>query len=317
MIKRKILELYWALKDYNELHDSQINSDFAEDRIAANIIRLTHSIEKGLSIENPRIGFGISKISSILDYSEQYLKLPDPNLTCIQIASDALFQYFDFHDRKDFKSKEYLNLKKRYSDILAQYTSDGSINGGVKLLSLSELDYDIETIKTFFYTRHSIRQFANIKLQVDDIRKAVILAQRAPSACNRQAVRVYLVPAKKYVEDTNSDLEGIGGFTDDVEYFLIITGKLSAYDEFEYKQFVVSAGVFAGYLTLALHAYKIGACVIQRSIRKNDKWDAFRIKNNISKDEQIVLMIGIGSMKEETLVPVSKRYDVDEIFKVL
>lgn len=70
-------------------------------------------------------------------------------------------------------------------------------------------------------------------------------------------------------------------------------------------------------MSLALHAYKIGACVIQRSIRDNEQWDSFRTVNNIPADEQIVVMIGIGAMKDMTTVPVSKRYKVEDIYKTL
>ena len=45
-------------------------------------------------------------------------------------------------------------------------------------------------VENLFNTRHSIRQFGEDKVKIEDIKKAIELAQRAPSACNRQAVRV-------------------------------------------------------------------------------------------------------------------------------
>jgi nitroreductase len=319
MLKKTLIEIYYALKDAKKTYSVLKDEKYYEARLSASIFRLVHSIEKGLSIENPRLGFGTAKISSLVSLIDKYTALKEKNMLCVYAACDALENYFKFHDEQGYSSQEFEKNRKEYNIIMHLRSAEkkDEIFGGVQTFSSSELDFNIMDIETLFGTRHSIRQFANSKVNLEDVKKAIKLAQHAPSACNRQAVRVYAIDSKKYTTDMRTNLEGIGGFTEDVDMFLLITGKLSAYDEFEYKQFVVSAGIFAGYLSLALHAYKIGACLIQRSIRDSKQWQEFREKNNIPGDEQLVVMVGIGVLKEETIVPISKRYHVHDVFRVL
>lgn len=316
MIKKILVELYCSLKDFLFFKNARENKEFKVSVLCADIFRLVHSIEKGLSIENPRLGFGLSKMRQILGWIEELNELGRTDEKCVMAANDAFIEYFKYHDEKKFSSDEYLYIKQRSEKILGLKSHLPKF-GGTLSVNKDELDYDFAQIEKFFKTRHSVRQFSKEKVDLDALKKAIELAQTAPSACNRQAVRVYVVEPQKYVSDTQSNLEGIGGFTDDVSYFLVITGKLSAYGEFEFKQFAISASIFAAYLSLTLHAYKIGACIIQRSIRATNQWKRFCQLNNISQDEQMVVMLGVGNLKEKMTVPVSKRYDVDEIMRVL
>lgn len=60
--KEKINYLRWmlscALKTWNKLHAPE----FETNRLLGEIIRHTHSIEKGLSLNHVRMGFGLEKI---------------------------------------------------------------------------------------------------------------------------------------------------------------------------------------------------------------------------------------------------------------
>lgn len=315
MIKKLAVDVYLSLKDFFFFKNARENKTFKKDLLAANIFRLVHSIEKGLSIEKPRLGFGLSKMHLILNWIEQ-LKMYSCEHLCIKAANDAFLEYFEYHDRFSFTSDEYNNVRKRASLILELKEGPGK-SGGTSFLRKNELDFESLQIERFFKTRHSIRQFSKTKVDIKVLKKAIALAQTAPSACNRQAVRAYVIDPRKYVADIGASLEGIGGFADDVSYFILITGKLSAYDEFEYKQFIVSASFFAAYLSLTLHAYKLGSCVVQRTIRTTNQWIDFCKKNQIPQDEQVVVMLGVGELKDETIVPISKRYDVDDIMRIL
>lgn len=292
---------------------------FQKNRLEASIIRLVHSIEKGLCITSPRLGYGYKKIEKLALLVDEYMKEPAPDLLSVYMASGALKAYCDFHDSKGFASPQYAKTKELYRKINSYCDSLSNITeyGGIKRVLLSELNYDIKEIEKFFRTRHSVREFEKTPVDIEKIKKAITLAQCAPSACNRQAVRVYVINSKKYLNDFNTNLAGIGGFAEDIDKFILITGKLSSYDEFEYNQYIVSAGIFVGYLSLTLHAYQIGSCIIQRSLRNTEQWTEFCKKNSIPEDEQLVCMIGIGNMKECTTVPISYRYPLNKIFREL
>lgn len=293
------------------------NPKFEASRLEADIVRYVHSIEKGLSIANPRLGFGVAKIEYMFSLVERYRKIEKNNLDCLYFVCDALQAYLDFHVANDFENENIINIKDKYLELKKQLPPVEEKFGGVDTISISDMDFNVLEIEKLFNTRHSIREFSGEKISDEEIKKAIKLAQRSPSACNRQGVRIYSVSSEKYMKDIGNSLEGIGGFAEDVDRFLLITGKQSAYSLSEKNQYIVSASMFGAYLTLALHAYGIAACTIQRPLTPQRSWIEFCEKNQIPRDEQLVMMIGIGKYKEKCTVPLSKRYAIDKIYRDL
>lgn len=316
-MKKKLAHIRIALNELKRDFNSTGNPEFAKSRIEADIIRNVHSIEKGLCLEKPRSGFGAAKISDLFSLAEKYLSLNPDDLECLYFVLDGVETYLEYHAKIGFENDTITGIKDKYEQLKSKLPQKTGEFGGIKTVSLSEMNFDMEDVEKLFNTRHSIREFSGESVDEEDIKKAIALAQRCPSACNRQGVRIYSVKGDKFLADIEQNLEGVGGFAQDVDRFLIITGKQSVYSVDEKNQFAVSASIFAGYLTLALHAYKIGACVIQRPLIPREYWSKFRRKNEIPEDEQIVMLIGIGKYKETTKVPLSKRFEVEKIYRKL
>lgn len=317
MIKQKLSPYYVSFKETRENWNLQKNKSVQLSRLEANIIRLLHAVEKGLCLENPRLGFGAKKIMELFGYIENYLALEDQNLFCLYMARDALQAYLDFHAEKGFSNTDIEMIRDKANWLATQLPETEGQFGGILKLNELDMQFSTEQVENLFKTRHSIREFSGEPVSQEEIKKAVALAQLCPSACNRQCARVYFVDTKKYTTEMNTDLQGVGGFADDAYGFLLVTAKKSAYALGERHQHLVSGAIFAGYLSLALHAYSIAACVVQRSVSPNVMWDRFKKLNDIPDDEQIVLMFAIGKYKEETKVPVSKRFPVDSIYREL
>ena len=181
---------------------------------------------------------------------------------------------------------------------------------------LEENQFD--SLKNLVMQRHSVRDFSNEPVPMDLLRKACDLALHAPSACNRQGTRIYVLTGdnKKLLENW---LSGIGGFAEEVDKYIILTAKISVYrfEEACQFQYVVSPSILAGYLSLALQSLGIGACLIQRPLVRTKLWEELSKKLNIPDDEQIVLMIGVGMLKEQYNVPVSNRMSYETIVEEL
>ena len=316
-MKKELSHYKVALKEAKKQIKLYKSPDFAIARTEANIIRYLHILEKGLSLSAPRLGFGIAKIDKLFEYVDEYLALGSDNLFCIYMTRDAVRAYLNYHKERSFSSPEIDGVREKLMSLEAKIPESDEIYGGTLTLQRESMSWDISEIENFFKTRHSIREFSGEPVSEEDIRRAVDLAKLCPSACNRQCARVYSVEPKKYMSEMKTDLQGIGGFADDVDRFLLITAKETAYDIGERKQAIVSASIFAGYMTLALHTYGIASCVVQRSLSINPVWDAFKEKNGIPEDEQVVLMIAVGKYKETTTVPVSKRFPTDVVYKKL
>lgn len=317
MVKEKLTPYYIAFKETRENCNLTKNRLVRISALEANIIRQLHGIEKGLCLENPRLGFGFTKVQKLFAHIESYMALDAQDRFCLYMARDALQAYMDFHKDKNFTNADVEKIGQKLEWLKAQLHDRDGLYGGTLTLKKDEITCSTDQIEKLFRTRHSIRAFSGEPVSQEEIKKAIALAQLCPSACNRQCARVYFVDKQKYMTEMNTDLQGIGGFADDAYGFLLVTGRKSAYNLDERNQYLVSASIFAGYLSLALHTYGIASCVVQRSVSPNVRWEKFKKTNAIAEDEQIVLMLAIGKYKEETRVPISKRFPVDRIYKVL
>lgn len=282
------------------------------------MIKQIHAIEKGLSMPDIRQGFGIPRIMKMLDYLEEYLSMGgDIAVDECSMAYSVIGEYVCYHDNRHYSNKEYILMKKRYQLVFSSYldvVEKGK--GGILKLNWRDIEeqVDFEAFKNLVLTRHSIRDFSDIHVPEDKLKLAIELALHAPSACNRQTTRVYILEHEKF-----SSLEqwtgGVKTFIKSVDKLLIITGQMSAYENDEYWQYSVSGSIFTGYLTLALHAVGIGACVLQRSLVGDAQWYNLASKYNIPCDEQVICAIAIGMPKSEFATPLSHRLDYDRVVK--
>lgn len=287
----------------------KINKKKSLNYMAAELTRYTHSIEKGLSIYNIKLGFGHEKqkkMISIIDLLEK--ENSNYYNEIISMAISALNQYIIFHDKNNYSDdfiislKDYIKSKKKFVD---------NSFGGTMEIDTKDFSFKIEEIESFFKNRHSIRKFTKIPVDDKILKKAIKLAQQAPSACNRQAVRVYVVDKTKS-NVLKNQLSGIGGFAEEIDKFIIITGKISSYKYNEINQYIVSASIYAGYLSLTLHAYGLGACIIQRPVIWNKNGEIIKKEYGICDDEQIICLLGVGNIDKKVIVPISHRISLDE-----
>lgn len=313
-MKKFIKRVYNYFKQAMYLYEIESSSKYLEARNQATIIRLTHSIEKGLCIRETRPGFGIAKIKMIIERIDEGVKNNKDFIsdTSVQMAYDAILEYINWNDAIGFHSDEIEYIRKWHLNIGKDCSSNEKKMGGTKKFQFKPVN--IEDIENLFSNRHSSRVFLNQEVPKDLIVKAIKLAKQCPSACNRQATRLYVVNHKKK-KIFSEWLSGTGGFDEEIKEFILVCAKTSAYMPQEYQQYEVSTGIFVGYLTLALQAYGIGSCVIQRDVLNTKAWRKIANKLNIPYDEQIVCILGCGIQDTSYPVPISHRFDVDEIAK--
>lgn len=315
-MKIALRTLYFALREWCRALKIYKNKDFACERKKAEIIRLIHSLEKGMCILNPRLGFGIEKIHKLIKYSEEFASLYGKDATCLYMACDVIESYIKYHKEKNYSDEAFDSICDKFENFKNHIGNHSGEFAGVLTVSKNEIP-DATIVKNIFESRHSVRDFENKSVSKEEILEAIKMAQNAPSACNRQAVRVYVVSSDKICSLYDGNLSGIGGFAENTDKFILITGKLSAYRLDEDKQFVVSASIFASYLSIALNSYKIGSCIIQRPLNYSKQWIKMTEELSIPDDEQLVCMMAIGYLKDEYKVPVSKRYNIEEIAKFI
>ncbi len=312
-MKHNLLILYAEIR--NALHIIKVlNAQaFLHRREAYRIILLTHTIEKGLSLQSPRPGFGVKKIYELLALIKKDINIKDEIVSqAIYMGMGAINAYLEYHRNIDFSNDDILSIKDQFSKLLSNFPKSVSAYGGVINLKREEIcdGAAVETLERIMKTRHSIRDFSEEDIPNAVIYRAISMAQFAPSACNRQPTRIYIVEGREK-EILYQYLQGIGGFYDKVCKYLIITSDICAYSKDEINQWIVNAGIFSGYLVLSLHSLGVASCIIQRDLLRSKRIKQISTSMNIPENEQIIMMIGIGGYKNEFVVPVSHRFSYD------
>ena len=312
--KLKMRLLTYKQIDYvNKICGDKNTTGFYEGEILRNV----HSIEKGLSLEKPRLFFGIPKIREMLDLVVEYAKKQDYSIDIVNMALDAVDAYKEYH--KDVLNDPQLNLIiSKHSALREIYPKKNNLTAGTLRIQRQLDENQFDYFSNLVMQRHSVRDFSKEPVPMNLLHKACELALRAPSACNRQGTRIYILTGehKQLLENW---LSGIGGFAEEVDKYIIVAAKISAYrfEEACQFQYVVSPSILEGYLSLALQSLGIGACLIQRPLIRTKLWKDLSKKLNVPDDEQIVLMLGVGMLKEQYNVPVSNRLSYETIVKEL
>lgn len=228
-----------------------------------------------------------------------------PDTKAIDIGNAVLAAYIAAKEKTPGEADKLNILKIKVASEGLKLTENAE-HGGALLLHKEDVQQD-ESVERLFLTRHSVRDFADTPVDQLKLERAVTLALRAPSACNRQATQIYVISGEDRVKAGSSN-----------EYhadkYLIITGNMRAFSLSELNDWIVSSSVFCGYLSLALHAEGIGSCVFRKDIVQESKYnDNIKAMCHIPDDEQIILEMAIGNYKDEFIVPVSCRRTAGEI----
>ncbi len=315
-LKDFLLTLRQEYKQVQLIREIWMNKAYKERRMTSQIILSCHSIEKGLSLKKPRPGFGKQKIDKILSLIEEYQRCGyDMNHISIKMAFSVLKEYMAYQQGVgEIDTFQKSEIKKI---IPQEYLNNSVKTGGTQQIKKKDItQIDKKEFERLITTRYSVRNFIDEEISLDDIKEAVKFALQAPSACNRQPSRVYVID-KSQRDIISQYLNGVGGFEDSAQKYLIITSDISAYPLSEKNQWIVSTGIFVGFLSLALHACGLGACILQRELYTTKENQSIAKYFNIPKEEQIICVICIGKYPETFNVPISIRYDVEDIVKVV
>lgn len=282
----------------------------------AKILRQAHILEKGMSVSAPKPHFGVEKAEALLDQIDAFeakgYRIADSRAVINAIG--VLGAYLMFHKERGFVPEKVAARTERLRRDLR--VEDGSF--GVSSISLSDLRRAVGgSFPVFFESRHSVRQFSENKIDPDDVKKAVRLAMRAPSACNRQPWKVYFYTSPAVNDALGEQIAGNTGFSGEVQNYLVITGDLSAYhDAFERNQVYVDGGIFTLALVEALHYHGIASCILQNGEHREADRMIRRICGNIPENEKIVVFIAIGYYRDEVVYATSHRKDPDDVLRI-
>ncbi|MBQ7976894.1 MAG: nitroreductase family protein [Clostridia bacterium] len=279
--------------------------------IARELRILTHTIEKGLSLPIVRKGFGKGKIQTILKYLDKYIEIDNFDYDVEAFTGAiAIVERYIMEADKHSCDITYINTdkyRKYYKNDVNEY-GVREMRNAEALKHLSEATFE-ELAKG----RHSIRSFSDKPLDVETVKKAIELAQTAPSACNRQPVRVAHICDKDLCKQI-LDIQG-GAKGHSVSELLLVVSDLHLYRYMsETGTPYLDAGIFLMNLLYALTSYNIGSCPLiwnDYSQRGKDLRNIIKLPQNM----HVVAVVQIGNYPQDGCnYAISRRKSISEIY---
>ncbi|WP_425041418.1 nitroreductase family protein [Primorskyibacter sp. S187A] len=276
-----------------------MDTDRTEAQSRHALYKAYHGVEKGLSLSEPRPGFGRDKVMALTRKLQEYR---DRHGVELAPAVSALHAYQAFNATHDVDNAPL--------EAFLAGQPDNGVGGTARVTAQDIRAAGAQADASFFWSRHSVRQYAPTPVDLDLIAEAVDRARKTPSVCNRQGPRVHVFENAQQALDWQP---GNRGFGDRASRALVVTADLQAFSGAgERNQPFVDGGMFAMSLLYALHSLGLGACPLAWSMRHSDD-QKMRQALNIPDSEAVIMMISVGHLPEELEVARSHRMGLDHV----
>jgi len=288
------------------------NNEKSKEKFKARLMITGHIIEKGLSLKDVRAGFGEEKIIDLLDNLQKYyFRYGDVNFATYMLV--IIKEYIDFN-----KTKGHMNsaIIKKNDELNILINPDFStLKGGVKKITKKQIyDKALIDFEAFVNTRFSIRNFSEEPVNIELVKKAIKIAGKTPSACNRQPWKVHLFVSKKSINKILDYQTGARQFKEQIGCAILVTCSYNSFFGGEYHQPYVNGGLYAMTLIYALHSLGLGTIALNMGFVYK-KLDKLHEIIDIKKDEVPILLIGVGNIPEQLNVACSERFNYRDIIK--
>ena len=285
------------------------------DLLNANLIFYAHSIEKGLSHDNMRLGFGSTKLTALIKNLDQYeLNGYSKDGKAYQNALSVIKHYCDIHDSHDYDYLSRNLIPKRY--IQLANNADLSLGGVVYINKKDKLNNSRKPFSEIISKRYSIREFSRESVPISVLQEAIEISMKTPTVCNRQSMRVRIIKNGTIIQNVLEKQGGFTGYPAPPVLLVVSTDTKTFINITERNQVYVDGGLFSMSLLLSLESLGLAACPLNamQTIKNETQ---IRKMINIPQNENIIMYIAVGQMPEKIGVPKSFRYSADDITTII
>lgn len=309
-------------RQINTYDRKRFKSHRLRDVNAANVSQLegkltfhSHAIEKGLSHDQVRLGFGeraLKGMSAVFNVYEA--NGYDMNSAVFSNALSTLKAYIELHESEGYDTR-FLD------DIFGHFLSDAretdDNSGGAKTISRgSKAENQRKNFEDLFLNRHSVRTYEDSDVDLHKIKSAIQLSLKAPSVCNRQSGKIYIVTNQDTIAKVLIQQGGIGGYPTPPILIMITTDSSKFISPEERNQVYTDGGILSMALLLSLEYEGLAACPLNAMLPVK-KEEEIRRLTQLSRSENIVMFISVGNFKENNNTPKSFRLKQEDITQVL
>ncbi len=281
----------------------------------ARMIFYTHQLEKGFTFDH--YGYGRGKVA-LRHLSKLFavLKRTDPQWRENEVYREAVNALSEYRARHIDAGKDIAFLKNMMPADVWQEIVAAPRGHGFLSVTVSDKTRNKEIgFAELAEQRHSIRSFREgDSISHAEIEKAVHIALRTPSVCNRQPARIRLYTNPEMVSRILKIQGGFGGYTCPPGLLLITADLRSFMSENERNEAYIDGGLFGMSMLYALEYESIAACPLNAMFSRKAEAETRRLLN-IPDYEVFIMYIAVGHFAGKTVTCESHRFDIDKVFK--
>jgi len=304
----------WLFHEFKLLMSNLGSSDNekSKEKFKARLMITGHVIEKGMSLKDVRTGFGEDKVFDLLSNLQKYYALyADVHFATYILA--IIKEYIDFNKTRGHLNSEIISKYEKLNILIKPDLS--AFKGGVKNVTRKQIyDKALIDFEGFVNMRFSIRNFSDEPVNIELVKKAIKIAGKTPSACNRQPWKVHLFVSKESINKILDYQTGARQFKEQIGCSILITCSYNSFFGGEYHQPYVNGGLYAMTLIYALHSLGLGTIPLNMGFvyKKLTQLSEFI---DIKNDEVPILLIGVGNLPDQLNVACSERFNYQDIIK--
>lgn len=293
-------------------HNYMYSKPITKEKLEYDMLFEIHKLEKGFAVIDNCRPFGSDKVKRIIRDIKEYEKRNYSSGFAYKLAYSSLLEYKKFYKKNKWTDREEYEI---VTDFLSKKNPEYILVGAFdykkeEFINDALIDYD-----AFVSSRRSIRNFANKELSGKDIKRAVSMTIKTPTACNRQMCKIYYIKSKEGKNTIEKYAQGLGLFELSNANYFVITFDINAnYFAGERNQGWFNAGLVTMNFVNALHSLGIGSCCIQFGNSFKEEKE-FKSLLDIPKSERIAVIVTAGYYDEVSRIPYSTRKPIEEIYK--
>lgn len=263
--------------------------------------RNVHRLEKGLIMQPRREIFAEAYIGETVDCYLDALKSTELCAEERKWATDVLSNYF----RVVGNSNKIDVAKTKFEGHYSIDQESHSVPYPHKNLPGCPVDY--EQLLTLFKRRRSVRWYESTLVPESLIKQAVQAASLAPSACNRQPFRFYVVNDAVKATDVAKCAMGTAGFAENLPCIIAVVGDLSAYPAERDRHCIYIDGALAAMqLMLACEPLGLSTCPINwPDVEQREQM--LEQKLGLAYHERTIMLLAVGYAQSEGGIPFSQK----------
>ena len=273
------------------------------DAARAEIIMAYHVIEKGLTMPESRPGFGRAAVKHLANLISAFEARFGRDAQVSHAAAVL----------KAYRTKKG-NVSIPFPELDAFLAAHPGVEPAAEPHVTKEDFFKSKNapFPEFAASRHMVRHFAK-PVPRETIMEAVKIATSAPSACNRQSVRIHIVEDRAMMNRLLEIQAGSRGFGMSADKLLVVTSSLASVRwGWERHDPYTNGGIFAMNLCNALHYLGVAHCILHWSVAPKADMAAHETVG-IPPNEAIVLMIACAIPPDEFDVAASPRMSAADI----